>query len=261
MKILQFNKNKNIDIFTGDIHGEFKTFVYIICHNIDFENCNIFVLGDIGVGFNKSEYYKTLFKKINYKLKSKNIYLFFIRGNHDDPSFFNSSDYSLSNLIFVDDYDVVKTYKHNILCVGGAISIDRSDRWKWDKKTQKIIPDGYWKDEYVKNIPDNFEDFINEIDIDIMCSHCAPNFIEYSYSDINEKYINNDKNLLDDIKNNQGILDDLFEKHLKNRIKKWYYGHYHKNRFTVVNDIDFICLDRLRNNKISYKFNYEDTIN
>ena len=118
--------------------------------------------------------------------------------------------------------------------------------------------DGYWQNEAVQDIPNNFIEFIKDVNIDIVCSHCAPNFIENDYKNIPQKYIDNDINLLNDIKTNQQILDDLFVKYLKNKISKWYYGHYHRDRFCVCDDIDFICIDRLKNNKISYRFNYEE---
>ena len=257
MKIIDLN-NKNVNIFTGDIHGDFKNFVHIICDINKFRDCNIFVLGDIGVGFYKDNYYINLFNDINKKLKRNNIILIFIRGNHDDPTFFTCDKFNKSNIIFVDDYDIIKTYRYNVLCVGGAISIDRKDRWSFDRKTQRIIPDGYWQNEAVQDIPNNFIEFIKDINIDIVCSHCAPNFIENDYKNIPQKYIDNDINLLNDIKTNQQILDNLFMKYLKNKISKWYYGHYHRDRFCVCDDIDFICIDRLKNNKISYRFNYEE---
>lgn len=255
MKIINL-ENNNSNIFTGDVHGYFENFMHVICNIENFENCNIFVLGDIGVGFYKENYYVNLFNKMNKKLKNKNITLLFIRGNHDDPFYFETDKFNISNIIFVDDFDIVKTKDDNILCIGGAISSDRTIRWKFDKLTQQIVNDGYWENEKIKNIPENFGDFIKDININIICTHCAPNFIENNYTGIPSYYTDRDKTLIDDIINNQQILDNLYNNYFKNKILKWYYGHYHYNKFTEFDNVDFICIKDLVDHQISYRFDY-----
>jgi hypothetical protein len=57
-----------------------------------------------------------------------------IRGNHDDPYYFNNKVFSYSNVELLEDYTILTVGNDNILCVGGAISIDRLYRLETDSK-------------------------------------------------------------------------------------------------------------------------------
>lgn len=223
-------KSNNIqnDFVIGDIHGQFSEFVHALTQYDKITDANIIVLGDVGMGFYKENYYHNILKKINTKLKKNNINLFFFRGNHDDPQYFKDSKYNKSNIFFVDDYTVIKTLSHTILCVGGARSIDKCERWKWDKFTQKIVTDGWWEGERVLAIPENFSNDIQKYkETDVVCTHCAPINVEFDTKGIPNKYIKKDETLLDEINEDQTILYNLWE---IVKPSKWYYGHYHHNK-------------------------------
>lgn len=236
------DNNIQNDFVIGDIHGQFEEFVYAIVNYEKITDANIIVLGDIGMGFYKENYYYNILKKINTKLKKNNINLFFFRGNHDDPQYFKDGKYNKSNIFFIDDYTIIKTLSHSILCVGGARSIDKCVRWKWDKITQKIVTDGWWEGERVIPIPENFDKDIQEYkDIDIICTHCAPSNVEYDTKGIPNEYIIKDETLLDEIKIDQEILYNLWE---IVKPSKWYYGHYHHDKTEVVDETIFrACKD------------------
>ena len=80
---------KNKIYFTGDIHGEFMPLVFVLTKRYNLSDCSVIVCGDIGMGFYKFNYYIDTFKTMNKKLAKKNIQLYLIRGNHDNPDYFN----------------------------------------------------------------------------------------------------------------------------------------------------------------------------
>ena len=90
--------------------------------------------GDCGIGFYREPYYERVFNSINNKFIDREIQCFMIRGNHDDPYYFSLEKLWYSNIKAISDYTILSVGRHNILCVGGAISIDR-----------KMRIDNYWK--------------------------------------------------------------------------------------------------------------------
>ena len=73
-----------------------------------FENTVFIVVGDCGFGFpetKEDKIRKMLKSNFNTFLEKRNLYLLFIRGNHDDPSYFNNSKYRFTNrFILIPDY-------------------------------------------------------------------------------------------------------------------------------------------------------------
>ena len=85
---------KTIDIHTkfvvavGDLHGNFDDIGYFI-KSYNFTDTAIIFCGDIGMGFCKPEHYKTVFNKISRIINKCNVHLIFLRGNHDNPLYFD----------------------------------------------------------------------------------------------------------------------------------------------------------------------------
>lgn len=245
------NTNNNDFIFIGDIHGEFKTFVYYINKN-ELCNFNIIICGDFGVGFHKQNYYTDIFKKLNKKLKKNNIHIYAFRGNHDNPEYYSNEELKkntlngVTNIHLVDDYDIIKNDKHQILCIGGARSIDKTDRWVWDKIKQTQVPYGWWEGEMVKDIPEGFNEFIinNNIQIDIVCSHSSPNFCEPLTKGGLDFWSKYDETLIEDCDRERNLLSKIYETiKTQHNIKYWFYGHFHKSYHLIYNDTLFRGLD------------------
>ena len=115
-------------LFTGDLHGDFSVIATTI-NRYNLENCAIVVCGDIGIGFEKEEFYRQKFNHLTKTLKKKNIHLYMFRGNHDNKDFFDGEHFTEFEFIhIIPDYSVIQAPKRNILCIGGAISIDRTYR-------------------------------------------------------------------------------------------------------------------------------------
>ncbi|MDR1762782.1 MAG: hypothetical protein LBR64_02325 [Dysgonamonadaceae bacterium] len=95
------------------------------------------VCGDIGMGFQKDEYYFLMFKKLNLKLSRNNNHLVMFRGNHDNPDYFNGSFKKYRYIHIIPDYTVVSVLSINVLCVGGPVSVDRHYRINMESRGGK----------------------------------------------------------------------------------------------------------------------------
>lgn len=216
-------------IFVGDVHGKFKELMDLIKRH-GIINSTFILLGDCGVGFNKHNYYNTLFNVINIELEKSNNKIYGLRGNHDNPSYF-PSDYG--NIKFVKDYSCIEIENHRILFLGGACSVDRN---------QRTVNSDYWLDEKF-----NFnEEKLNIPKCDIVVSHTAPS-VCYPYTNVGLlERCKNDHILYSDITEERKELNIALEILMKNNnITNWYYGHFHKNHIDTINNIRFECLDEL----------------
>jgi len=256
-------KYKNIEgvCFVGDVHGEWKTLGYKAVEQYGLENYLIIQLGDFGIGFNSEEYNKIELRKLNTKLKKKKNQLVVLRGNHDDPKYFVPEySKSYSNINLISDYTILNVYYEkdvpddgiqstagliNILCIGGGISIDRTERWKWKTKTPN--KNYYWEDE----IPVYDELKLNEInknypnDIHIVATHTSPSFT-YPFTKTGIHYwINRDMQLKHDIEVERGTMDKIFYKlkEEQENLTEWYYAHFHATQTTTFDGVSFRLLD------------------
>lgn len=243
----------------ADVHGAFDVFERNISI-YDLKDCNIIVAGDCGFGFYKRTYYQNVIASINNHLKERNIHCYMIRGNHDDPSYFDDNEINFSNVKAISDYTVLSINNHNILCVGGALSIDRIYRinnyWQrvddyaivmnipLEEAKSKILP-SYWVDEkpiYDENKLNELKE--NNIDIDIVVTHTSPSFAFKSDKNGIEYWINKDNKLSEELDEERTVLNKLYEKLINDNhpISKWVYGHFHGHNVEVINDIEFTAL-------------------
>lgn len=254
MKIYNF---KNIDdnkiVFIGDIHGEFSCLQYTITKGCDiYTDSLIILLGDCGLGFNKLAYYNDVFNKLNDKLVKLNSSILMLRGNHDDPKYFNEEMINFSNIKSIPDYSVIECMKSTILCVGGGLSVDRIWRKQYDEKRNLFVKGkenfkiSYWENE----LPVFNEDLLkelkdNKIKITTVATHTAPSFFPLSNDYGLESWIKLDNNLKDDLKKERGEMDKLYD-YLKNNfhIKYWYYGHFHKAEQGTYENVIYHMMDK-----------------
>ena len=121
--------------FCGDIHGEYDVIPNFI-RDHKLYNVAVIVVGDFGIGF---EVMKTEIKRLNYlnnRMKHTNSKLFAIRGNHDNPLYF-TGEFDKSNVKLLPDYTILNLNDNNILCIGGAISVDRKQRKSYFKPARR----------------------------------------------------------------------------------------------------------------------------
>lgn len=238
-------------IVFGDVHGNFANIKY----NIKMKNLSdtdLFMLGDFGVGFIERNQDIKNIENLNTFLKEKNLILWTLRGNHDNPIFFNG-DYILSNLKLMPDYSVVdiveidiegNEHNHKILMVGGAISIDRRYRLSLMQKNAIMGRDieSYWFDENFILDEDKLKLYTG---ITKVITHTAPEFCypdnnTYGFSQIVHEFAKDDPKLYNELNKERSDLTKMYDiLMINNNITSWGYGHFHNDKVTDYNGTKF----------------------
>jgi len=233
-------------ILLGDIHGRLSIIINFVQKN-DIDNENIIQVGDFGLGFDSYLTDIENLDKLNNILSKKNNKLYALKGNHDNPEFWNGHlDNKWSNIKLVKDYSILEIEGYNILFVGGAISIDRKSRLKEMQMyaSKGIKTDLYWFDEeFILNT-----DILSNLEnIDIVITHTSPDFCfpinKFGFSPIVEEYSLNDDNLKNDLLNERMLVTKMFNiLSEKNNISMWFYGHFHNSLYQNINECGFKLL-------------------
>lgn len=218
--------NHETIIIIGDIHGEFKTLNWEIHKRRKIENALLIQLGDFGVGFRGDDMITIC--NFNDELKKHNNILVAIRGNHDNPSWFNG-DFIYSNLKLVPDYTVIETTKGIIVCIGGAASIDKNYR----------TPDKTW---WAGEIPKFDLDVLKElekINISHVMAHTNPSFC---YPHMKSPLMKED--IIAYEKKSRKIITMNYH-YLKSfhNIQNWWSSHYHWHHEQTIKNTKFTTLD------------------
>ena len=247
--IYEFTDAKGI-VVAGDIHGDFKALVYKCCVQYQMTDTLIIVAGDCGFGFQKPGYYKDLYMQLSGRLSKANNWLVFIRGNHDNPAYFDGHQVYYKRWKAVPDYSILKACGHTILCVGGAISVDRGWR-RYENYVEtgdgRLTPFVYWADEKPVYDEAKLEAIDKVCAIDTVITHTAPSFCEkQSRADIQD-WLVKDEDLLQDIKEERKVMDYI-QAYLyahSHPVDQWYYGHFHQSWHGEIDGIMYNMLDCL----------------
>ena len=211
----------------------------------NFDNTVIIVSGNCGIGTKSIDYYENKFKHFNEDLKKNNCHVLFVRGNMDDPSFFEGDKFNLSNIKCLKDYTVVQFKNFDCLCVGGAFSLDRS--WKI-KQGKRLGKQTYWENEKVCYDEKALDEIVNNFKISLVVTCASPSFTYPSLNTfVNSKWVKEDKDTLQYIVEERQLMDKIYSKLFnKNGTKPycWFYGKYGERYNGLSNDISFISLTR-----------------
>ena len=227
----------------ADIHGSMRD-VQKVIKEADLRECTIVQVGDFGYSFSDSlqtrdEFMKSL-RFFNKQFKARNIQFLACRGNHDNPEYFDGS-VALSHLKLLPDYTAVELYGERWLFVGGATSIDRTDRR--EGKT-------WWPDEVFVYDKEKLASVIGD-GFDVVVTHTAPsdvaNYGLFGRSEVFADFCKKDKTLATDVhveaNKVQNLAMDILE---ARRPKVWYFGHYHTTRTIEQFGVKFVCLGLTR---------------
>lgn len=221
-------------IMIGDLHGEYINLLYRIT-KLEITNTTFIQVGDFGLGFHDLNYdLQTLTGLDKFLMKSNNK-LYIVRGNHDNPFFWNHrQELYLKNIFFAQDYDVLTIEDQKVLFIGGGISIDRINRTPGKD---------YWKEEeFILN-----EELLNKAcatEIDIVVTHIAPdNVWPYLFTPVVNHYISREPRLATALKLERRNMRIVYEKVIQAGCKRWYYGHYHQSMVEEKEGVKFRCLD------------------
>jgi len=232
-------------LFLGDIHGNFNYIAGEIKRK-KITDCTIIQVGDFGIGFSTPENDLKILEAFNQILADQNVIMYAIRGNHDNPKFFNG-DYQLSHLKLIPDYTVLEIEDHKILCVGGAVSVDRAPRLNEMQKAARYgsKKEQYWFDENFIFKEDKIKDLTG---IDILVTHTAPEWCvpdnRFGFGPFVEDFASSDHRLLEDLKFERDEVTKMFKLLASNNyIKHHFYGHFHRHDVTINGYTTHMVLD------------------
>lgn len=250
--------------FIGDIHGEFNSLQGMM-KKTGFRDTVYIVCGDIGLGFHKKEYYSQIFNKLTRTASKLNCEFIFVRGNHDDKKYFDKQLIHRKCFKTIPDYSVIQTPLYNILCIGGAISVDRTYRQAILKENafkyslyhgcspleaEKLCSQVYWDSEPCVYDEESLSQLkLNDVNIDIVCTHTCPSFVKPFGKQQITYWLEKDNKLEEDIDNERSVMDCIYNK-LKadgHTFDKWFYGHFHYHNVQFVDNVKFVMLDMCRN--------------
>lgn len=233
--------------FLGDVHGLRP--IFDIIEKEKLQDCSIIQVGDLGLGFQEITRDIKNLVTLDEMLIENNIDLYACRGNHDNPIFWDKSKGlnlpKFHRLHLLEDYSVVTVEDKNILCVGGATSIDRAPR-----KVDVPFP-SWWEDEVFKFDPKKLIFALGSVPkLDIVVTHTAPS-IAYPHSDDNN-LVNHyhaletrlGYNLKQELKEERQLLDKVFEQVVRfHKPTHWFYGHFHSSKKFEVSGVQFKLLN------------------
>ena len=245
-------------VVCGDIHGEFNLLVYKLCIQYKMRDTLLIVAGDCGFGFEKPEYYKSIVKKNSARMSKANNWIVFVRGNHDNPAYFDGKSFAYKRFIAVPDYAVIQASGRTILGVGGGISIDRMYRiQKWKEYYCRYngflhLPDKspfarnlYWENEPPVYDETLLESIGKKFTIDAVVTHSAPAFCELTSKSMVAHFAQKDPELLGDVQKERETMELLFHKLIDcgHPLRNWYYGHFHQSWNAIIYGVRFKMLD------------------
>ena len=220
--------------FLADIHGDFYVIEKFCRKNEEKKPITVIQIGDFGAGFSARHNFISDMDYLNQILAEYNVTLYVIRGNHDDPQYFDGSYNFWSNLKLMADYSVIEVEGKRILLIGGAISIDRLHR---------VEGRSYWKDEVYKLDEGSL---MLKKNIDIVATHTAPSFAyPTKFNSLVYSFADGDPTLLTELTQERVLLDRTYEllKANENPMVEWFYGHFHTNHITEYENTTFRLLD------------------
>lgn len=259
MKELEF-KNMNV-ICIGDSYGNFK-YIFQWVKQKKINNTIIIITGNNGIGCNKENFIENLIDDYEKNLKKRNVYFLLIRGNYDDPFYYENDMINYEYIKTLPDYSIISIKNNqenniNILCIGGDISINRVNIIKRDKIREKYNNNykkiyynnesSYYDEEILNNINKNYK--ISYVITHNAPSFCKPHEIEYIY--LLSEY---DDKLKKDYYNERKVMNNIYNFLIKHghNLKIWLYCCFNNiTDITTYNDTDFKGLERFKG------YNYE----
>ncbi len=220
-------------LYLGDIHCNFNLLVqYVKFYKI--KNAHIVQVGDFGVGFYGFENELKTLQTVNKILKANNVIVYAIRGNHDYKPYFDNDPFNLSNIKLIKDYTILELEDRKILCMGGAVSVDRMLTMNAAQRSGDFIyrPGQRWFNDEEFLLDD---DFLKEVrGINTIVTHTAPDYCPpdntFGFGAFVDGFIKNDPELKLDLMDERRKMSIAFQTvKMNNDIEHAYYGHFHRS--------------------------------
>lgn len=226
-------------IVIGDTHGLAP--VAKLINKYSLTGCNLIHVGDFGLGFNLLHHDLYYLDVLDTFLQDKDNTLYVIRGNHDNPFFWDTGNLKHKRIHLVKDYSVITIENKSVLFVGGAISIDRTAR-------ALDNPASWWHGEKFYLDKDRINNLQEKIDMVI--THSAPAFcnpvtFNYIVNKWHKTELEFGLNLKKDLKVEREEHSELYHllKTNGHPVANWAYGHFHICATTTVDNTTFHALD------------------
>ena len=207
-----------------------------------YDNSVIIVSGNCGIGTKDLGYYYSIFEKIEKHLAENNCYIFFIRGNSDNPSIFNECKIDFEHVKTIPDYSVVLLNYYNCLCIGGSISMDKSWKLFQEKEFGKKL---YWEDEKPVFQEKILEEILDKNKIQCVISNSCPSFAfpGTNFYD-STKWVKKDSTIRKSFIEERQTLDKIYSTIIAKDSKPsaWFYGRFGIEGSSENNDIFFSSL-------------------
>ena len=207
-----------------------------------FDNSVIIVSGNCGIGTKSMEYYQNIFEELNNALSNNNCYVFFVRGNNDDPSIFHNSKINFEHVKTIPDYSIISLKAYNCLCIGGSISLDKE--WKLFQE-ETFGKKMYWSGEEPYLDEKELDEIIKKHSIGCIISSTSPSFSYPSTNALNNsKWVKNNSSIKKEVSSERNVLDKIYNKIVENDVKPyvWAYGKFKERHIDRINDIVFLSL-------------------
>ena len=210
----------------GDIHGELSNLVWKAVRQLKIRHADILIVGDFGAGFGRPKSMDVAYGRICPELKENDIRLYTIRGNHDDPAFFDGS-HDYERLRFLPDHRTIELCGKKIYPIGGAVSTDIDLVDPLTRKSRRMQNDAlirfgsskriWWPDETPVQITENLPETA-----DIVVSHEAP--LSFAPAPLREAHVRDDT--WQKVVESRRYLDFVLR---TIKPSQWFYGHYHNH--------------------------------
>lgn len=218
-------------IFIGDIHGHIDPIIRNLT-SFDLSEQNLIQVGDFGLGFDNLKKDLKVMNLLDTTLQASNTKLYIVRGNHDNPSFWDTEGFS--NIILCKDYSVHEIDNQKVLFIGGGVSIDRKAR-----RTNFT----WWPDEVIKrdiNFLKNFNDTISTVVTHVPVIQHFDHLLDPKFL---KRWTDSDLLLSKDLSIERNIMAEIETKILSlGTVHTWASGHIHKSAKFYNNGINYISL-------------------
>lgn len=234
----------------GDIHGEVSGLVRDAV-NRGISCADILVVGDFGAGFGRPKSMDVAYGKVRAALEKNDICIYTVRGNHDDPAFFDGK-HDYERLHFLPDHHIIELCGKKIYPIGGAVSADIDFVDPLTRKSRRMVNDAlirygstkrvWWPDE----TPSASSGTLFPECVDIVVSHEAP--LSFDPPLVRADHVHDEtwQKIVESRKSLDCVLQTV-------KPALWFYGHYHKHFEGVVQHDDaprdatrqtrYICLN------------------
>ena len=197
----------NLLVVMGDTHGDWGSALDAIQRN-SISDAIILHVGDVGIGFLPKDVQEEILESLNAELAERNVRMYCIRGNHDDPQYFTGA-YAYSHVSLMPDYTRMRINGEEFLFVGGAISIDRTKRTPFKS---------WWPDEGLVYSAER------AAPCDVLVTHTAPNWVGPNDKTCIAYYTEQDTSLWSECVDERILMNKLIEACCA---KRHYCGHFH----------------------------------